>query len=132
MSAVVCQRLIGILRKLRVDELELECRQPSSRKRLVADPKFNHKKQYTQKGRTCQQSVMNSSQKSARRFCVSAEVSLKRAQSRSATDEDESSPRSYGDRTYAIRSIQQPRIESALISPAKIEEKAHALCEFRR
>ena len=88
-SAIVREGLIGILRKLRVDEIELECRQPSSSKGLVIIITVNHTKKIIRLrgGRTCQQSVMNSSQKSARRFCVSAEVSLKRAQSRSATDE---------------------------------------------
>ena len=45
--------------------------------------------------RTCQQSVMNSSQNSARRFCVSAVESLKRDASRSASETPMSHRRTY-------------------------------------
>ena len=49
-SAIVREGLIGILRKLRVDEIELERRQPFGGKGLVMDTTFNQmkKKSYAQ------------------------------------------------------------------------------------
>ena len=52
-SAIVRERLIGILWKLRVDEIELERRQPSGSKGLIIVTTFNHtKKNHPPKGRT--------------------------------------------------------------------------------
>ena len=87
--------LVRILRQLTVHERDRERRQPS-RGEALTTPRLSASLDTTLMTasrtairRTCQQSVMNSSQNSARRFCTSAGDSFHRAQSRSTRENRE-------------------------------------------
>lgn len=80
--AVVCECLIRVGRKLGVDERRCEGRESSCCQCLP----YRVSKAHTEKSaalHTCQESVINSSQKRERRFCTSDEESFHRALSRS-------------------------------------------------